>query len=126
MSLVDYGDVSGYAEGSAMQNPEFPFSMGLYVLCERGAVEYAFRAGGAQVDSRGSAGTHLTVFEKGCDPRPLEFTAGDAYANEAAAFVAAVRAGSPPEHGTPAQGRLAVATALAARESLETGKIITL
>jgi UDP-N-acetylglucosamine 3-dehydrogenase len=126
LSLVDYGDVSAYAEGSAMQNPEFPFTMGLYVLCEGGAVEYHFRAGGAQVDSRGSAGTYLTVFEKGHEPRPLDFVPGDAYANEAAAFVEAVEKGCPPENGTPEQGRLAVATALAARESLETGNVIRL
>jgi predicted dehydrogenase len=126
LTLVDYGQVGGYAEGSAMQNPEFPFTMGLYVLCEGGAVEYHFRAGGVQVDSRGSAGTHLTVFEKGHDPRPLDFQPGDAYANEAAAFVDAVTKGSPPENGTPEQGRLAVATALAARESLESGKVVLL
>ena len=50
MTLVDYGDVKGFAEGSALQAPEYPFTMGLAVLCERGSVEFTFRAGGVQVE----------------------------------------------------------------------------
>ena len=34
LTLVDYGDVKGFAEGSALQAPEYPFTMGLAVLCE--------------------------------------------------------------------------------------------
>jgi predicted dehydrogenase len=66
------------------------------------------------------------VYEKGQPPRPLAFLAGDGYANQAAAFVACVRSGQPPTDGTPEQGRLAVATALSARQSIETGEVIRL
>ena len=76
MTLVDYGDVQGYAEGSAMQPPEYPFTMGLAVLCENGSVEFSFRAGGVQVDSREAAGTSLLVYEKGQPPRPYRSSRG--------------------------------------------------
>jgi predicted dehydrogenase len=126
LTLVDYGEVRGYAEGSAMQPPDYPFTMSLAVLCENGSAEFSFRAGGVQVDSRETAGTSLLAFEKGQPPRPLPCAEGDGYANEAAAFVECVRNGRPPENGTPEQGRLAVATALAARRSMETGEVVRL
>jgi UDP-N-acetylglucosamine 3-dehydrogenase len=125
LTLVDYGDVRGFAEASVMQAPEYPFTMGLSVLCERGSVEYSFRAGGVQVDSRDQAGTSLMVYEAGKEPRPLAFTPGDAYVNEVRSFAECVRTGRPPADGTGAQGRLALATALAARESIETGQVVS-
>ena len=126
LTLVDYGDVKGFAEGSALQVPEYPFTMGLAVLCERGSVEFTFRAGGVQVDSRDAGGSSLLVYEQGQPPRSLESPGGDGYANEAAAFIECVRGDRAPTQGTAEQGRLAVATALAARESIETGRVVSL
>jgi predicted dehydrogenase len=109
-----------------MQAPEYPFTMGLTVLCERGSVEFGFRAGGVQVDSRDQAGTSLMVYEAGKAPRALPFTPGDGYANEVAAFVDCVRSGQQPAEGTGEQARLALATSLAARKSIETGQVVAL
>ncbi len=124
MSLVDYGDVKAYAEGNALQPPEYPFTMTLSVLCEKGTVEFRFRAGGVQVDSRDTGGSGLLVYEQGKDACELAFEAGDGYANAARYFVESVLTGRPLERGTPEQGRMAVATALAARQSLETDQIV--
>jgi predicted dehydrogenase len=96
------------------------------VLCERGSVEFTFRAGGVQVDSRDAGGTSLLVYENGQAPRPLAYQTGDGYVNQAAAFVACARSNQPPTDGTPEQGRLAVMTALAARQSIETGEVVRL
>jgi predicted dehydrogenase len=126
LTLIDYADGRGFAEASVMQAPEYPFTMGLSVLCELGSVEFGFRAGGIQVDSRDQAGTSLIVYEAGKEPRALAFTPGDGYVNEVRAFVDSVRAGRPPMDGSGEQGRLALATSLAARESLETGRVIAL
>lgn len=126
LTLLDYGETRAFAEGSAMQPPEYPFTMSLAVLCENGSVEFSFRAGGAQVDSRESAGTSLMVYEKGKPPTALAYAPGDGYANQAAAFVECARSGTHPALGTPEQGRLAVATALAARRSIETGEVVRL
>jgi predicted dehydrogenase len=124
LTVLDYGDVKTFAEGSVMQAPEYPFTMGLSVLCERGSVEFTFRAGGVQVDSRDQAGTSLMIYEVGQAPRALAFTPGDGYDNEVRAFADCVRTGQPPVGGTGEQGRLALATSLAARRSIETGQVV--
>jgi predicted dehydrogenase len=126
LTLLDYGGATGFAEASVMQAPEYPFTMALSVLCERGSVEFSFRAGGVQVDSRDQAGTSLVIYETGKEPRALAFTPGDGYDNEVRAFADCVRSGQPPEGGTGAQGRLALATSLAARKSIETGQVVSL
>jgi predicted dehydrogenase len=126
LTLVDYGDVVAFAEGSAMQTPEYPFTMTLWVLCENGSVEYTVRMGGAQVGSRDSGINLLEVIEKGKPPRRLQGPGLDAYDVEVAAFVESVRTGQPVTIGTPEEARLALATSLAARRSLETGQVVTL
>jgi len=126
LTLVDYGDVVAFAEGSALQTPEYPFTMALWVLCENGSVEYTVRMGGAQVDSRDSGINLLEVIEKGKPTRRLQGPGLDAYDLEAAAFIESVRSGQPSPNGTPEDARLALATSLAAQRSLETGQIIAL
>jgi predicted dehydrogenase len=126
LTLVDYGDVVAFAEGSALQTPEYPFTMTLWVLCENGSVEYTVRMGGAQVDARDSGINLLEVIERGKPPRRLEGPGLDAYDLEAAAFIEAVRTGRPVAQGTPEDGRLALATSLAAQQSLETNEIVSL
>ena len=49
---------------------------------------------------------------------------GDAFEAEVAYFVECVREGRFPDRCTPEQGRLAVKTALAAREALEVDQVI--
>jgi predicted dehydrogenase len=126
LSLVDYGDVKCFAEGSGIMPSGYPFTMSLWVLCEKGSAEFTFRSGGEQVDSRDSAGVSLTVYAAGEPPRTLPAPSGDAYARQIAYFVKCAREGVAPEEGTAQQGRLAVKTALAARQSIETGQVVTI
>ncbi len=126
MSLIDYGDVKAFAEGNALQPAEYPFTMTLSVLCERGSIEFSFRAGGVQVDSRDEGFSGLSVFEQGKPAYGLEIESGDGFAIEASYFIESILTGRPLERGTPEQGRLAVATALAARQSIEMDQIVTL
>jgi predicted dehydrogenase len=124
LTLLDYGAAQGMAEGSAIQPEGYPFTMGLRVTCEGGAIEFTFRAGGVQVDSRDEALSEITIFPEGGPPEMLPSPGGDGYENEIAEFLACIREGRPPINGAPEQGRLAVATALAARRSLETGDVV--
>lgn len=124
LTLVDYGQAQCFAEGSVMMPEGYPFTMTLWVLCEKGSVEYTFRAGGTGVETGDMSGTSLMVYESGQEPRSLPAPGGDAYEAEVAYFVECVREKRPPERGTPEQGRLAVKTALAARESLETSQVV--
>ncbi len=125
ITLVDYGEVKAVAEGSAIMPEGYPFTMALRVTGEKGAVEFSFRAGGEQVDSRADAGTSLVVYADR-QSRRLPVEPGDGYANECAYFARCVSEGTAPIEGTMEQGRLAVQTALAARQSIETGKVVNL
>ncbi len=124
LTVVDYGEVSCLAEGSVMMPEGYPFTMTLWVLCEKGSVEFSFRAGGTGVESGTGSGTSLMVYESGKEPRSLPAREDDAYEAQVAHFVECVREKRAPERGTPEQGRLAVRTALAARESLEANRIV--
>lgn len=122
-ATLDYGDASGFVEGSEFMPEGYPFSCGLKVLCEGGLVEFAFRAGGVSVEMGG--GSSLMVHEAG-KAYPLAPKPGDAYENQTAYFVDCVREGRAPTLGTPEQARLAIRTANAVRESFETGAVVTI
>ncbi len=125
ISLLAYNGVNAIAEGTSLMPAGYPFSMLLTVRCEGGVIEYVLRAGGEQVDSADAGQNSLLVYRPGQPPQPLACTPGDPYALEITAFVRAAQSGVAPANGTPAQGRLAVATALAARRSIETGAVVT-
>ena len=126
LTLVDYGEVKAFAEGSVMMPDGYPFTMTLWILCEKGSLEFTFRAGGAGVETGSTQGAGVMIYETGQEPRLLEASGGDAYDAEVAYFVQCVRDRRLPERGTPEQGRLAVQTCLAARRSMETDQVIVL
>jgi predicted dehydrogenase len=124
LTVVNYGAAAGSIEGSELLPPDYPFTMTLSVLCERGRVEYAFRAGGVSVEMGGGVNS-LIVYEPGkAYTLDASGRGSDAWGLEVAYFVECVRAGRAPEVGTPQQARLAVAMANAARMSLETMQVI--
>jgi predicted dehydrogenase len=126
LTLLDYGEVKAFAEGTIMMPAGYPFTMTLWVLCEKGSVEYTFRAGGTGVETGTSSGTTLMVYEADKEPRSLASPGSDGYENQVAAFIECVRTGRPPDRATAEEGRLAVQTSLAARQSLETGEVVKL
>ncbi|MCK6628637.1 MAG: Gfo/Idh/MocA family oxidoreductase [Anaerolineae bacterium] len=126
LTLLDYGEVKAFAEGTILMPAGYPFTMTLAVLCENGSVEYNFRASGPGVASGTAPGTSLMVYEAGKEPRALTSTPSNGYENQVAAFIECVRTNRPPDRATAEDGRLAVQTALAARQSLETGEVVRL
>jgi UDP-N-acetylglucosamine 3-dehydrogenase len=122
-ALVDYGGANGFVEGSEFMPQGYPFTAAMRVLCESGVVEFMFRAGGVSVEMGG--GASLMVHEAG-KAYPLTAKPGDAYDNQASYFVDCMRKGIKPTLGTPEQARIAVATANAARRSLENGAVTSL
>ena len=116
----------GFRRGQRLQAPEYPFTMGLAVLCERGSVEFTFRAGGVQVDSRDAGAPACWCMRRASRrdrwcTRPVTVTSTRP-PHSWHVYAPAVL----PTDGTAEQGRLAVATALAARQSIETGQVVTL
>jgi predicted dehydrogenase len=122
-ALIDYGGANGFVEGSEFMPQGYPFTAAMRVLCESGVVEFMFRAGGVSVEMGG--GASLMVHEAG-KAYPLTAKPGDAYDNQASYFVDCMRKGIKPTLGTPEQARIAVATANAARRSLENGAVTSL
>jgi predicted dehydrogenase len=119
--LIDYGDgASALVDGGMMMPESYPFSSRLEVLCEEGAMEYTFRAGGRSVDMGGGV-NELTLYPNEGDPLRLSPTQVDPYAAECTYFVDAISRGNIADRATPADALQALAVALAARESLEGG-----
>jgi predicted dehydrogenase len=119
-AMVDYGNASALVDGGMMMPESYPFSSSLQVLCETGAVEYDFRAGGRSVEM-GAGVNDLTLYLNEGDPQKLEVAQKDPYLAEIEYFVECVRSGVPASRATPADARMALKLALAARESLESG-----
>ena len=119
-ALIDYGGASALVDGGMTMPESYPFGSRFEVLCERGALEYHFRAGGRSVEMGGGA-NDLTLFPSEGEPVRLTPEQRDPYAAEVAYFVDCVRRGEPATRATPADARLALRVALAARESLEQG-----
>lgn len=123
--LVDYGDASGIADGGMMMPESFPFTSRIEILCEHGAVEYHFQAGGRSFEI-GEPTNILTVYRNEGDPERRGVEQSDPYTNEVAYFIDCVRSGAPAERATVRDAYAASRVGLAAKESAETGKTVTL
>ncbi len=119
--LIDYeGGASALVDGGMTLPESYPFSSRIEVLCEREALEYDFRAGGRSVEM-GAGVNQLTLFPDSGDPQRLQVEQEDPYHAECAWFIDCLRTGKPADRATPADARLALAVALAARQSVEQG-----
>ncbi len=120
--VLDYGNASALIDGGMMMPESYPFSSSLQILCERGALEYHFRAGGRSVEMGGGV-NELTLYPNDGNLQPLQVDQRDPYGAEVAYFVDCLTTGQPAARATPADAHLAVLTALAARRSLDTGQV---
>jgi len=123
--LVDYGDSSALVDGGMMMPESYPFTSSFQVLCERGAMEYDFQAGGRSVEM-GAGVNELKLFPNEGDPQVVSVEQQDPYFAEIDYFVSCVTEGVAADRATPADARLALQVALAARESLMAGTTVTI
>ena len=115
--MIDYGDAWAQVDGGMMMPESYPFTSSLQVLCETGAVEYNFQAGGRSVEM-GAGRNELKLFPNEGDPCVVTAEQVDPYAAEVAYWVDCIRTGQPATRATPAEARTALKVALAARRSL--------
>lgn len=125
MAHIRYATVQAAVEGGNMMPKDFPFTAGIRVLCEGGVIEYQFRAGGASFDT-GQPMSYAQWHTPGNPFQALPTKEGDPFQEEINYFIRCVHEGVPPSIVTPQDARLAIETALAVRESLETGKVVDL
>ncbi len=116
--MIQYESGSALVDGGMMMPESYPFTSSLQVLCETGFVSYDFQAGGRSVEM-GAGRNELRVYPNEGDPEALILPQADPYLAEIAYFVECVDAGKPADRATPADARLALRVALAARRSLE-------
>ena len=119
--LVRYGEGrSATIDGGSMMPESYPFTSRFEVLCEDGAIEYHFRAGGRSFEV-GEPTNVLTVYRNEGDPEVIDVAQTDPYANECGYFVDCVRAGTPPERSMPAAAMDAMLVSLSALASVDRG-----
>ena len=123
--LIGYDSGSALVDGGMMMPESYPFSSTLQVLCENGAMEYLFRAGGRSVEMGGGQ-NELTLYPTTGDPQIVAVEQKDPYLAEVEYFVDCVRNGNPADRATPGDARVALQVALAAREAIETKTTVTL
>ncbi len=116
--LIGYEGGTGMAEGGMNQPESYPFTSRLEILCEQGAVEYHFQAGGRSFEV-GEPTNTLTVYRNEGDPEVIEVEQTDAYVNETGYFIECIRNGVPADRATPRDALLASRVGLAAKESVE-------
>jgi len=119
------GGGTGVTDGGMIQPESYPFTSRFEVLCERGAIEYHFQAGGRSFEVGEPANT-LTRYPEDGEPELLSVDQSDAYANEVGYFIDCIQAGARAERATPREARTALAVGLAAKRSAETGERILL
>lgn len=125
VAQLHYSDLIATDEVSHAMPLDYPFTAGLRVVCEGGAIEFHLRAGGASLE-QGKPEHYLLIHEPGRPSQPVDFTPEDMYEREVAYFVECVQKNSQPITVTPQDARLAVQTSLAVVKALETGQQVRL
>jgi predicted dehydrogenase len=117
--MIEYaGGGSAVIDGGMLMPDSYRFTSSMQLLCERGAIEYDFRAGGRSLEE-GEGTNQLTLFPADGAPTGLAAEQVDPYLAECRYFIDCIRTGAPADRATPADARVALAVALAARTALE-------
>jgi predicted dehydrogenase len=120
-ALVEHEGGQAAIEASHAMPTSYPFTAVLRVLCERGVAEHRFEAGAAD-DVDAAVRSVLSIHP--ADGEARTFTAPvDPWDAQIEHLLACIERGTPPEQGTFAQARAALAVALAARRSLDSGAV---
>ena len=124
MAEVEYERAVASVEGSMTMPSSYPFSAGIRVVCERGAVEHGFRAAPAEDGGNigGDLQSFLRVHPADGSAREVEVQEVDPWGTEIAYFVGCVEQGRPVERGTAEQARDALKVSLATNRSLDSGR----
>ena len=115
---------SGVAEGGWGFMGDFPFTMVLRILCEKGVIDWIFRAG-KNIEERAQQ-TDIMVYESDGKSYKLEVEDTDAYYIECKYFIDCINDNKLIEKETFNDGRAALELALASRESARENKVVKL
>ena len=121
--MINYADGWAQVDGGMMMPESYPFTSSLQVLCESGALEYNFQAGGRSFEM-GAGRNELKAFPNEGDPSQLSVEHVDAYTAEVSYWIDCIRARTPATRASPADARTALRVALAARRALDSDGLV--
>lgn len=113
---------SALAEGGWAFSSSFPFTMALRILCEKGTVEWTFRAG-KNIEDRSRKTSLLVYRDDGSTDEP-DVPEGDGYQLQCKYFVDCIENGQAMTRATLQDGRNALELALAATKSANENKTV--
>jgi predicted dehydrogenase len=125
VTSLDYGDKKAVLEASYALPAGFPFHMAFRMTGETGCIDFKF-GGVGQVDQRSDAQTTLTLYRPGAEPEFLTPPGEDGYLAEIRYFTNCLLEDRDPAIATLAEAREVLTITLAARQSLETGAVVSL
>jgi predicted dehydrogenase len=120
-AIVEHESGAATVEGSHAMPSSFPFTAGLRVLCERGVLDHRFVAGAGDEVADDAAASALSIHPAEGEAERFE-RPGDGWSDEIRHFLDCVETGAEPTDGSFAQARAALAIAVAAKRSIETGE----
>ncbi len=113
---------SGFAEGGWAFGGEFPFTMVLRILCEKGTIDWIFRAGKNIEERAQKAG--VMIYENSGNTYTLDVVEQDPYYLECEYFVDCINNNKPIENATFEDGKRAIELALAAKKSIKENSVV--
>jgi predicted dehydrogenase len=124
-TMVTYrGGGRGLVQAGWKFPEDFPFTMGFRILCERGAVEWSFRAG--KLLEQRDVPSFLSIYREGGSVQNEPIDKTDAFLLEWKYFLNCVQKGTPIQKGSFEDGREALRLALATAESARSGRPVRL
>jgi predicted dehydrogenase len=124
-ALVEHERGDAAIEGSHAMPSSYPFTAALRVLCDGGLLEHGFVTGAGDEVADDDAASVLAIHPAGGEPRRFQESV-DPWATQIGHFLDRIADGGVPRDGSFAQARAALAVALAARRSIETGEIVAI
>jgi predicted dehydrogenase len=119
-AIVEHERGNAVIEGSHAMPASYPFTADLRVLCTHGVAEHKFVTGAGDEVADDAAASVLGIHPADGEARRFH-AAADPWAAQIAHFLDCVDSGTEPRDGSFAQARTALAVALAARRSTESG-----
>jgi predicted dehydrogenase len=115
---------SGFAEGGWAFKGAFPFTMAVRILCEKGTIEWIFRAG-KNIEERSQA-ANIKIYNNDGSVDTIEARQSDAFFNELTYFIDCIDKNKPIEKATFEDGKASLEFALAAIRSAREQSIVRL
>jgi UDP-N-acetylglucosamine 3-dehydrogenase len=124
-TVLDFNDnVKGLVDDGWTVKGKFPFTMVLRIICEKGSIDWIFRAG-ENLEERAQQ-SPITLYKSDGSAEVLEVSKEDPYFLEAKYFIDCLEEGRDINNATLEDGKKSLELALASIESAKTNRVVQL